>query len=160
MTNYKPLSLCIVFFIIGVVVFSGCSYGNGSQLAAAAENDSRPPAVSELDKEKLQDDAEKLNEDFRALFEDFSEISRSFINALIVSITDWVNEHYDRLSEIQRKKLREFMDNLKEKTANMKKMSLAALIDLLNDFKEFTEDLEKGEPAPADKKFPEEQVHI
>ena len=114
------------------------------QILSTNGSNSGSKSLEKTDKEKIMEDARKLGEEFENLFKDLTEMSKNTVEPLINGISAWITDNYTKLSEAQREKLVEFIEKLQKEYNNVEKMSLETLKDLLNNFKEFIDQLREG----------------
>jgi ribosomal 50S subunit-associated protein YjgA (DUF615 family) len=131
------LTVCLLlfpFFIANASIFNHTHLFSISK--SASENQ---------DKEKVLEDAKRLGEEFKNLFNDLTELGKNTIEPLANSISEWITNNYANLTEIQKKRLEEFIYKLKKEYENVEELSLETIKDILNNFQEFLRQLREGE---------------
>lgn len=144
MKYFSAISLAVCLFLFSFFTATAGIPGHAA-LSSIAGSATENQSQEKLDKEKVLEDARKLGEEFKNLFKDLTELSRKTIEPLADNISEWITNNYAKLTETQRRRLVEFIDKLKKEYENIEKMSLEAIKDILNNFKEFLRQLREGE---------------
>lgn len=144
--KYLPITVFTVCLCL-IPLFSSHASSSHTSFTLVSDPVIDKPNQEKTDKEKVLADAQKLGAEFKNLFKDLTELSKNTIEPLADSISEWIINNYEKLTVAQRKRLAEFVDALKKEYANIEKMSLETVKDILNNFKEFLRQLREGENA-------------
>lgn len=146
----NPFFCQVIFFLFLLCPFSppaALASDSGPVYQNEQVDRQAPPAETGETPEQLKEEAGRLSQNFKDIFKDLSVAGQGLVTAVINSTADWIQENYEKLPADRRRKLQDFLVDLKKQYEEMEEVSVSALSKLLANFNKFLESL-KNEPEP------------
>lgn len=137
-----------IFICCFLLVFCGLPAFAGNYKAIPSLESKEVPQISPQERERLSREAKQLAEEFKDLFKDLSATGQTFALAFVDYIAVWIKDNYARISEEQRRKLKQLFSETKKQLDQFGEMSTEALLALFEDIVELLKELEEGLSDP------------